>query len=431
MIPVTAATVVSENRDSKFNRTYIFAISLTAALGGLMFGYDWVVIGGAELFYEKYFHLTSAVQVGWAMSSALIGALFGAMFGGALSDKFGRKPLLIASGLLFVVTSIGTGMAPTFLLFVINRVFGGVAIGIASNLSSLYIAEVAPASMRGRLVSINQLTIASGVMLAQIVNWIIARPMPRGNDGIPDPAGLLECSIRMAMDVRRYGGSRPYFSLSMMFAPESPRWLAKKKRTDRSIKVLTKMAAMSYAVRTVKEIESTFSAGGWGFPSEGVADAENAQDINAGSSACRVPAMVRNQRYLSIRIAHLCGCWLCREWHFVFDHRDRCGGSRDDIPGYRNGGPLGASRIDARRCVWSDGHLLCHWMGLPQPCDRHYPGDPCGCGNRLLLLLASPCDVGNFVGDISKSHSWCSDVHLRGCVVAGKFFALSDFPDHV
>ncbi len=258
MIPVTAATVVSENRDSQFNRTYIFAISLTAALGGLMFGYDWVVIGGAELFYEKYFHLTSAVQVGWAMSSALIGALFGAMFGGALSDKFGRKPLLIASGLLFVVTSIGTGMASTFLLFVINRVFGGVAIGIASNLSSLYIAEVAPASMRGRLVSINQLTIASGVMLAQIVNWIIARPMPEGTtvSQIPLDSWNVQSGWRWMFGVTAVPAL--IFLLSMMFAPESPRWLAKKKRIDRSIKVLTKIGGHSYAVRTVKEIESTF-----------------------------------------------------------------------------------------------------------------------------------------------------------------------------
>ena len=225
-----------------------------------MFGYDWVVIGGAELFYEKYFHLTSAVQVGWAMSSALIGALFGAMFGGALSDKFGRKPLLIASGLLFVVTSIGTGMAPTFLLFVINRVFGGVAIGIASNLSSLYIAEVAPASMRGRLVSINQLTIASGVMLAQIVNWIIARPMPEGTtvSQIPLDSWNVQSGWRWMFGVTAMPAL--IFLVSMMFAPESPRWLAKKKRIDRSIKVLTKIGGHSYAVRTVKEIELYFLA---------------------------------------------------------------------------------------------------------------------------------------------------------------------------
>ena len=260
MIPVPAPAAISENRDSKFNSVYIFAISLTAALGGLMFGYDWVVIGGAELFYEKYFHLTSAVQVGWAMSSALIGALFGAMFGGALSDKFGRKPLLVASALLFVVTSIGTGMAPTFLLFVINRVFGGVAIGIASNLSSLYIAEVAPANMRGRLVSINQLTIAFGLMLAQIVNWIIARPMPPGTtvSQIPLDSWNVQSGWRWMFGVTAIPAL--VFLVSMIFAPESPRWLAKKRRTDRALKVLTRIGGHAYAVRTVKKSTPHFSS---------------------------------------------------------------------------------------------------------------------------------------------------------------------------
>src|ERR1039458_8627474 len=180
MTPTIISAVTGDDRDAKFNRAYIFAIALTAALGGLMFGYDWVVIGGAELFYEKYFHLASALQIGWAMSSALIGALAGALFAGTSSDKLGRKPLLVLSGLLFVVTSIGTGLAPNFLFFVANRLLGGVAIGIASNLSPLYIAEVAPASMRGRLVSVNQLTIALGVMAAQIANWLIAQPMQIG-----------------------------------------------------------------------------------------------------------------------------------------------------------------------------------------------------------------------------------------------------------
>ena len=207
MIPTLTPNPALVTRDWPFNRTYIFSISLIAALGGLMFGYDWVVIGGAELFYEKYFKLTSALQVGWAMSSALVGALAGAFFAGALSDKFGRKPLLLFSGFLFVGTSIGTGLAPTFPLFVVSRLLGGMAIGIASNLSPLYIAEIAPAAMRGRLVSVNQLTIAIGVVAAQFVNWLIARPTPPGTTVDPIPFDSWNIQTRVALDVR--GDRRP------------------------------------------------------------------------------------------------------------------------------------------------------------------------------------------------------------------------------
>src|SRR5512135_1718585 len=163
-----------------FNAAYIWSISIVAALGGLLFGYDWVVIGGAKPFFERYFHLTDAAQSGWANSCALIGCLVGALIAGALSDKFGRKRLLIFSALLFAVTSLGNALAPSFTVFVLWRILGGVAIGLASNLSPMYIAEVAPAVLRGRLVSINQLTIVIGILLAQYLNWFIVRNLPKG-----------------------------------------------------------------------------------------------------------------------------------------------------------------------------------------------------------------------------------------------------------
>ena len=164
----------------KGGHAYTVAISLVAAMGGLLFGYDWIVISGADLFYEKYFDLTSATQIGWAKSCALIGCLAGALVSGALSDKLGRKPLLLLSAALFIASAIGTALVNAYHPFVFWRIVGGVGIGLASNLSPMYIAESAPARMRGKLVSINQLTIVIGILVAQLANWLIAEPVPAG-----------------------------------------------------------------------------------------------------------------------------------------------------------------------------------------------------------------------------------------------------------
>src|ERR1035437_7669590 len=177
---ITSIKSESSNLKAELNFGYIWLISIVAALGGLLFGWDRVVIGGAKPFFEKYFHLTTAAQSGWANSCALIGCLVGALVAGALSDKLGRKRLLIVSAFLFAVTSLGNAFAPTFSIFIAWRMLGGVAIGLASNLSPMYIAEVAPAQMRGRLVSINQLTIVIGILMAQVINWSLVRHLPAG-----------------------------------------------------------------------------------------------------------------------------------------------------------------------------------------------------------------------------------------------------------
>src|SRR5580700_2430594 len=129
-----------------FDLAYIYTISFVAALGGLLFGYDWVVIGGAKPFYEKFFHLTDAAQQGWAMSCALIGCLLGAVISGSLSDRYGRKRLLMLAAVLFGVSSAGTALASVFHSFVMWRIVGGIAIGLASSLSPMYIAEISPAA---------------------------------------------------------------------------------------------------------------------------------------------------------------------------------------------------------------------------------------------------------------------------------------------
>ncbi len=145
-------------------------------MGGLLFGYDWVVIGGAKPFYELYFGIgESPLMQGIAMSTALVGCLIGAMVAGSAADKWGRKPLLILAAVLFTLSAIATGLFNDFSLFNIARFIGGIGIGVASALSPMYIAEVSPAEIRGRMVSLNQMTIVLGILAAQIVNMLLAR----------------------------------------------------------------------------------------------------------------------------------------------------------------------------------------------------------------------------------------------------------------
>jgi MFS family permease len=208
------------------SKTYTYFICLVGAFGGLLFGYDWVVIGGAKPFYEAYFGIAdSASAQGLAMTIALVGCMVGAMTVGWLADRIGRKKLLTTSSLVFLTSSFATGAVSTFDAFLVARFFGGVGIGLASGLSPMYIAEVAPADIRGRMVSLNQMMIVFGILAAQIVNWLIAQPMA---------AGITEAEIaaswngQMAWRWMFWVPMIPatLFLVFSFFIPESPRWLA-------------------------------------------------------------------------------------------------------------------------------------------------------------------------------------------------------------
>ena len=161
--------------NAQYKKGFVYFICLVSAMGGLLFGYDWVVIGGAKPFYEPYFGITDDNTMrAVAMSVALLGCLVGAMIAGVLADKYGRKRLLIVAALVFFFSSLSTGMADYFVIFVISRFIGGIAIGLAADVSPMYIAEIAPRSVRGKLVSLNQLTTVLGILSAQIVNMLIA-----------------------------------------------------------------------------------------------------------------------------------------------------------------------------------------------------------------------------------------------------------------
>ena len=160
----------------KQSKGFLYFICAVSAMGGLLFGYDWVVIGGAKPFYELFFSISdNPFLQGLAMSTALVGCLVGAMVAGTAADRYGRKPLLTTAAVLFTVSAVATGLFNDFTLFNIARFIGGVGIGVASALSPMYIAEVSPAHIRGRMVSLNQMTIVLGILAAQIVNMLLAR----------------------------------------------------------------------------------------------------------------------------------------------------------------------------------------------------------------------------------------------------------------
>ena len=241
------------------NTKYVLFLALVSAMGGLLFGYDWVVIGGAKPFYERYFDITSsATYQGFAMSSALFGCLLGAAISGNFTDKYGRKIPLLFSAFLFVFTSLGTGAFNSFTAFMIFRILGGIGIGIASNVSPVYIAEISPAHMRGKLVAINQLTIAFGVLAAQLTNMLIAEQVP------VDATDVMICNSwngQMGWRWMFWACSIPasLFFILMWLVPESPRWLAKAGKKDKAIRIFEKIGGSEYARNETEDIYLTLA----------------------------------------------------------------------------------------------------------------------------------------------------------------------------
>ena len=242
-------------------QAYLWTLCLVSAMGGLLFGYDWVVIGGAKIFYEPFFGLGGAASLrGWAMSCALVGCLAGALLSGAWSDRYGRKRMLLLAALLFTVSAVGTGVADRFGWFVVARIVGGLGIGIASNVSPVYIAEVTPARLRGRFVSINQLTTVLGILLAQVVNWRIGEHFTGAAGGALTPE-----SVEWAWRWMLWAAAVPalVFLVLALFVPESPRWSALRGRTEAARRVLTRIGGERYATETLASL-SQLSAGAGG-----------------------------------------------------------------------------------------------------------------------------------------------------------------------
>lgn len=241
----------------KFNFTYLLFLALVSAMGGFLFGYDWVVIGGAKPFYELFFNISSQPTLqGWAMSSALIGCIFGAVISGFVADKFGRKQPLILAATLFTISAFGTGYVDEFTPFIIYRLIGGLGIGLASTLSPMYIAEIAPAKYRGQFVAINQLTLVIGILAAQIANLFIAENIPE--------------NFTSEMILGSWNGQTGWrwmfwaelipailFFVLMFVVPKSPRFLVKINQSAQAKNILSKIGGEIYATEELNSIKLT------------------------------------------------------------------------------------------------------------------------------------------------------------------------------
>jgi SP family arabinose:H+ symporter-like MFS transporter len=231
---------------SQSSSAFVLKVSLVAALGGLLFGYDTAVIAGVIGYLQRRFEL-SPMMTGWAASSAIWGCVFGAMMAGYLSDKFGRKKVLIVTAILFIISSIGAMVPRNLTEFLIARFIGGLGIGAASMLSPLYISEIAPSRNRGRLVSLYQLAIVVGINLIYFVNLLIA--------SFGDEAWNVETGWRYMLG----SGTIPavLFLILLFMVPESPRWLVKKGNDNDALDTLEKVNGSVEGKNVLNEIKDS------------------------------------------------------------------------------------------------------------------------------------------------------------------------------
>lgn len=235
-------------QNEKGNPRFIALVTVVAALGGLLFGYDTAVIAGAIGFLQSHFHLDPAMK-GWAAASALLGCVVGVSFAGIFSDRMGRKKALILSGILFLVSAIGTAIPNEFYLFVLFRMLGGVGVGVASMASPMYIAEITPARVRGRMVSVNQFAIVTGMLIIYFVNYFIAL------------SGDEMWNITTGWRWMFASGALPsaIFLLLLILVPESPRWLIEKGSKEKARGILARIGGNAYAVAETQSIEATLT----------------------------------------------------------------------------------------------------------------------------------------------------------------------------
>ncbi len=234
--------------EEKGSIVYVMLVCMVAALGGLLFGYDTGVINGAIGPLKAHFTL-DANREGWATGCALLGCAIGAALAGVLSDWLGRKKVLILSAILFLISAVGTALPKNITTFIIYRIIGGLGVGAASMSSPMYIAEISPARIRGRMVSVNQFAIVTGFLVVYFVNYFIAL---QGDQMWNEESGW-----------RWMFGSESLPALLLLvllfFVPESPRWLTKQNRSDEALEILTRVDGAEYAKTELLEIKDAIA----------------------------------------------------------------------------------------------------------------------------------------------------------------------------
>ena len=228
---------------AQINLRYVVFLAMTAALGGLLFGFDIAIITGAGPFLIHHFHL-SDLSLGWAFSSLLFGCILGSAFAGRLADLYGRRNLLVWVSVLFAITSAATGLAPTFSAFITARFLGGLAVGVASLVAPMYVCEVSPPTLHGRMGTLYQLSIVTGIVVSYCINYLL-RNLGQDNWRWMFVAGVIPSAILFAL---------------LLFAPETPRFLFKAKKQKEAFAILERIAGAGNAEFEMKEIEASFQA---------------------------------------------------------------------------------------------------------------------------------------------------------------------------
>ena len=245
---------------SKQSNSFIAAVCSIGSLGGLLFGFDTAVISGTFSFIEQYF-LLNEIEIGWFASSALIGAIIGALVSGSLSDRFGRKPILIIAAFLFFISALGCTIPDSFIFLILARIIGGMGVGMASVLAPLYISEFSPPKIRGKLIALYQLSIVIGILLAYLSNWLLLKFSQESTSLFNETDKLYKIFVSevwrgmFGLEMIPSG----LFIVLLFLIPESPRWLIKNNNPEKGFNILTKISGKKIAEKEFIEIKNSIS----------------------------------------------------------------------------------------------------------------------------------------------------------------------------